>query len=163
MDVHHQYLANNEDAYFYIETIDNYLQMSVYTGRRVTTEQFADVIVRITDVNGPYANIQGPFGYATIHITECWMGSVCGLCGEYDHNLENDFMIQMYSNQNRYDDSGEVRNTPKVVAEYLSIENVQRPCDMDEDAWNRTNQFGNSWLDDTVKAKSDQVCTVRLL
>ena len=100
MEQHHQYLDNNVDAYFYIEIIDGFLQMSVYTGQRVVNEQFADLIVRITD-------LQGPFGYATIHITECWMGTVCGLCGEYDHNEDNDFMIQMHSNQNHYDDSGE--------------------------------------------------------
>merc|ERR1712154_179501 len=107
---------------------------SIYTGKTLIDEQFADVIIRITDLNGP-------FGYATIHITECWLGKVCGLCGKYDHNEINDLMLPFGPNQ---------------VEEYLSIENVQRPCDMDDDAWVRTNEFGNSWLDDTVQAIADQ-------
>ena len=30
----------------------------------------------------------GPFGYGMIYITDCWLGSVCGLCGMFDHDLD---------------------------------------------------------------------------
>ncbi len=114
--------------------------MSVYTAKTLINEALADIVIRITAGDGA-------FGSATIHITECWLGKVCGLCGKYDHNRNNDLRLPL--------------NTDDIsamgVEEILSIDNVQRPYEMDDDAWERTNRFGDSWLDISVPVITEQV------
>ena len=130
-----KYIPGNDNAYFYVESIDNFVQMSIYTAKHPIHEQFADIIIRITDLSGPY-------GYAKIHITECWLNKICGLCGKYDHIKNNDFMLPL---------------KPTLSEQYISTENVEIACDINQDSWDRTNQFGDSWLDDTIPAISDTV------
>ena len=111
--------------------------MSIYTANNPTNEQFADIIIRLSDLEN------GPFGYAKIHITECWLNKVCGLCGKYDHNKNNDFMLPI--------------KPLSLSEEYISTEGVELACEMNDDSWQRTNQFGDSWLDDTITTTSDSV------
>ena len=52
-----KYNPNNDNAYFYIELIDDIIQMSIYTAHNPTNEQFADIIIRLSDLeNNPFHN-----------------------------------------------------------------------------------------------------------
>ena len=95
--------SHNGNAYFCIELIGNFIQMSVHTANN----------------------------------------KLCGLCGKYDHNKNNDFMLPL--------------KPLSLSEEYISTEGVELASEMNDDSWQRTNQFGDSWFHDAITTTSESV------
>ena len=72
------------------------------------------------------------------------------------YDLDNDLVLPMAMTANQKLDSADA-GSATVEHTFLSIEKVQHPTDMDEDASMRTNTFGHAWLDESVEAATDQV------
>ena len=73
-------------AWFRIEEENDRLQVKIFTAR-ISSElpdYIPDIRIRISEVLDEH-------GWISIWIAQCWMNTLCGLCGTYDNIISNDF------------------------------------------------------------------------